>query len=521
MTDGTTPHDSMVATADDTTGAAAHDTMSGYRVEPHLFVILGGTGDLTRRKLLPAMRRLASLGVLGDRRALLAVARDTDLDDDGFRVWAKQALVDAGMSDDDVHKLDTARLYYQPMPTGDPEDYEALAKRITKLEQESELPGNRAFYLALPPRIFLSALEGLAGAGLNQSAGWTRLVVEKPFGRDLESARRLNRDIHRHYNEDQVYRIDHYLGKETVQNLLVFRFANPIFESLWNRDRIESIQITVAEDIGIGTRAGYYDQSGALRDMVQNHVAQLLALIGMEVPATFRADAVRYEKIKLLSSIRAISSEDVVFGQYARGSADGEAAPGYLEEEGVDPESHTETFVGLKLSLDTWRWQGVPFYIRTGKRLPQRLTQIAVTFQAPPVCLFESMGVCETNPNVLYLTLQPEEGFALNVDVKVPGEPFQLATLPLDFFYKQVFGDIPDAYQTLLLDVLTGDQTLFVHADEAEASWELFGPLLEAERRVHLYRAGTWGPDASEALLARGGHVWSEPVPHPELDTGH
>lgn len=493
------------------------DTMSGYQVEPHLFVILGGTGDLTRRKLLPAMRRLASLGVLGNRRALLAVARDTDLDDDGFRSWAKKALEEAGMSDEEVQRLETARLYYQPMPTGDSADYVALAKRIAEIEKTHELPQNRAFYLALPPRIFMSALKGLAGAGLNESMGWTRLVVEKPFGRDLESARQLNRDIHAHYNEEQVYRIDHYLGKETVQNLLVFRFANPIFESLWNRDRIESVQITVAEDIGIGSRAGYYDRSGALRDMVQNHVAQLLALIGMEVPATFRADAVRYEKIKLLSSIRTISSDDVVFGQYARGTAGGDAAPGYLEEEGVDPSSDTETFVGLRLSLDTWRWQGVPFYVRTGKRLPQRLTQIAVTFQAPPVCLFESMGVCQTNPNILFLTLQPEEGFALNVDVKVPGEPFQLSTLPLDFFYKQVFGTIPDAYQTLLLDVLTGDQTLFVHADEAEASWELFGPLLEAERRVHLYRAGRWGPDASDELLAKRNHRWVEAVEHPEI----
>ncbi|MCG8468477.1 MAG: glucose-6-phosphate dehydrogenase [Gemmatimonadetes bacterium] len=495
---------------------AGATTMSRYRVEPHLFVILGGTGDLTRRKLLPAMRRLASLDVLGDRRALLAVARDTEFDDDGFRGWAKGALEAAGMSEDEVRRLDEARLYYQPMPTGEADDYEALANRIQEIEGAHDLPQNRAFYLALPPRTFSSAIEGLASAGLNESAGWTRLVVEKPFGRDLESARELNREIHRHFTEDQVYRIDHYLGKETVQNLLVFRFANPIFESLWNRDRIESVQITVAEDIGIESRAGYYDQSGALRDMVQNHVAQLVALVGMEVPATFRADAVRYEKIKLLGAVAPISIEDVVFGQYARGTAGGEAVPGYLEEDGVDPESNTETFVALELALDTWRWQGVPFYVRTGKRLPRRLTQIAVTFQAPPVCLFESMGVCQTNPNVLYLTLQPDEGFALNVDVKVPGEPFELSTLPLDFFYKQVFGAIPDAYQTLLLDVLTGDQTLFVHADEAEASWELFGPLLEAERRVHLYRAGAWGPDAADELLAKRGHAWLEPVEHPD-----
>ncbi len=490
-----------------------------HNVEPHLFVILGGTGDLTRRKLLPALRRLASSDVLGEQRAVLAVARDTNLDDEGFRVWAKQALQDAGLPDEDVQRLDTARLHYQQMPNGDAEDYAKLATRIREIERSHGLPENRAFYLALPPRIFVSAIDGLAEAGLNRSAGWTRLVVEKPFGRDLESARALNRAIHEHFSEDQVYRIDHYLGKETVQNLLVFRFANPIFESLWSRDRVESVQITVAEDIGIGSRAGYYDRSGALRDMVQNHVTQLLALLGMEVPASFGADAVRYEKIKLLRSVRAIRVEDVVFGQYARGSVGGAAVPGYLEEEGVDPESNTETFVALKLALDTWRWQGVPIYVRTGKRLPQRITQIVVTFQAPPVCLFESMGVCETHPNILYLTLQPDEGFALLVDVKVPGEPFQLRTLPLDFFYRQAFGSVPDAYQTLLLDVLSGDQTLFVHADEAEASWQLFEPLLDMEQRVHLYRAGDWGPDAADDLLRRDGHRWLGPVQHPGEDS--
>ncbi len=494
---------------------AAADPMRRYDVEPHLFVILGGTGDLTRRKLLPALRRLASLGVLGDRRALLAVARDTDMDDDRFRPWAKEALRAAGLAEEEVARLDAARLYYQPMPAAEPADYEALAKRIAEIEARHDLPGNRVFYLALPPSVFTSAVEGLSGAGLNRSAGWTRLVVEKPFGRDLESARALNRIIHSHFDEGQVYRIDHYLGKETVQNLLVFRFANAIFESLWSRDRVECIQITVAEEIGIGDRAEYYDAAGALRDMVQNHVAQLLALVGMEVPATFAADAVRYEKIKLLNSVHPIRPENVVFGQYSRGMVGDSAVPGYLEEEGVDPASDTETFVALKLQLDTWRWQGVPFYIRSGKRLPRRLTQIAVVFQAPPVCLFESMGVRQTNSNVLYLTLQPDEGFALMVDVKVPGEPFELATLPLDFFYRQVFGPIPDAYQTLLLDVLTGDQTLFVHADEAEASWARFEPLLEGERPVHLYRAGTWGPDEADALLARAGHTWREPVRHP------
>lgn len=510
----------------------AADAMRHYEVEPHLFVVLGGTGDLMRRKLLPALRRLAALGLLGDRHALLAAARDTELDDAAFRRWAQSACSDAGLPDERVAELPEARLFYQAVPGGDA-DYEALARRIRRIEKDLDLPGNRVFYLALPPGAFPAAVEGLAAAGLNRGPGWARLVVEKPFGRDLESARALNRTIHRHFGEDQVYRIDHYLGKETVQNLLVFRFANMIFESLWNRDRVECVQITVAESLGIGDRADYYDRAGALRDMVQNHVAQLVSLIGMEVPASFDADAVRYEKIKLLRAISPIGPGDVVLGQYARGSVDGDAVPAYREEEGVDPESETETFAALRLSIDTWRWQGVPVYLRTGKRLPRRLTQVAVAFRSPPVCLFESMGDCEMRPNVLYLTLQPDEGFALRVDVKVPGEPFRLRPLPLDFFYRDAFGAVPDAYQTLLLDILTGDQTLFVHGDEAEASWELFSPLLAGREEradvqgrdregepggrppVHPYRAGTWGPEAADALVAREGHAWMGPVEHP------
>jgi glucose-6-phosphate 1-dehydrogenase len=494
------------------------DGTTGYRVEPHLFVILGGTGDLTRRKLFPALRRLARQGHLGRARGVLAVARDTDLDDESFRAWAREALEDAGFGPEELAALDAARLYYQPFAKGDDADHEALRKRIEEIESTCSLPGNRVFYLALPPRVFPGAIEGLSRAGLNEGPGWTRLVVEKPFGRDLDSARALNKTIHRHFDEDQVYRIDHYLGKETVQNLLVFRFANTIFESLWNRDRVESVQITVAEDIGIGSRAGYYDKSGALRDMVQNHMAQLLALVGMEVPSVFDADSVRYEKVKLLRAVRDIRPEDVVLGQYAAGKVEGKAVPGYLEALGVEPDSKTETFVALKLFIDTWRWQGVPFYLRTGKRLPRRMTQIAVTFHAPPVCLFETMGMCAIQQNVLYLTLQPNEGFALCVDVKVPGEPLELRTLPLDFFYRDAFGPVPDAYETLLLDVLTGDQTLFVHGDEAEASWELFGPLLETEHLVRPYAAGSWGPREADELLCEELAEWHEPPAHPNAN---
>jgi glucose-6-phosphate 1-dehydrogenase len=358
------------------------------------------------------------------------------------------------------------------------------------------------FYLALPPNAFAPTIKGLGEAGLNEGSGWTRLVVEKPFGRDLDSARELNALTHRWFDESQVYRIDHYLGKETVQNLLVFRFANTIFESVWNRDRIANVQITVAESLGVEQRADYYDKVGALRDMVQNHVTQLVALIAMEAPIAFDAEQVRQEKVKLLRAVRPLGPGDVVFGQYG----------GYRAEPGVAAETRTETYVALRLAIDSWRWQGVPFYVRTGKRMDRRVTQIAVTMRDVPVCLFESMGGCVAQPDVLILTLQPDDGFTLCIDVKVPGEPFRLQRLPLRFSYKDAFGQIPDAYETLLLDVLTGDQTLFVHADEAEESWKLYTPLFDDNVKVNAYDAGSWGPSEADELVARNGHHWQGPA---------
>ncbi len=333
-------------------------------------------------------------------------------------------------------------------------------------------------------------------------------MVEKPFGQDLESARELNQLVHRYFDESQIYRIDHYLGKETVQNLLVFRFANPIFESLWNRQYVDNVQITVSEELGVGTRAPYYDDSGALRDMVQNHLTQLLSLSAMEAPVSFDANAVRDEKVKVLRSANPPTDREVVFGQYGEGVLGDEPVPGYREEEGVRPGSKTETYVALRLEIDNWRWNGVPFYLRTGKRLPRKLTQIDVVFREPPVCLFQGMEGCQIESNVLRITLQPEEGFSLFFQVKTPGDSMQLKTHPLRFRYGEAFEPLPDAYRTLIRDLVEGDQTLFVRGDEVEASWQLYDPILKDPPETQPYAAGTWGPRKAKGLLENDGKRW-------------
>ena len=464
--------------------------------DPCLFVIFGATGDLMRRKLLPALHQLIGDGLLPERCHILGVGRDEKLTDERFRRQARAALAEAGpKTPQKARRWCDACVDYQGIGTGGAADYERLAARIAEIERRRGLRGNRVLYLALPPAAFPGTIEALGKAGLNRSKGWTRLVIEKPFGHDLASARALNALVHRYFDEAQVYRIDHYLGKEAVQNLLAFRFGNALFESAWNRDHIESVRITVAEELGIEHRAAYYEQTGALRDMVQNHLTQLLTLTAMEVPAAFEADSIRFEKVKVLRSVAPIRDDAVVFGQYAPGKAERKKLPGYRQEPGVAERSRTETFVGLQLEIDNWRWQGVPFRLCTGKRLARQATEITIDFRRPPVALFRSLDGCATHTNVLVITLQPDEGFDLSFEVKAPAERFTLQTQHMTFRYAEVFGKSRSrGYETLLLEVVQGDQTLFVHADEAEASWRLYAPLLNKRWPLRSYPAGSQGP---------------------------
>jgi glucose-6-phosphate 1-dehydrogenase len=474
------------------------------RVDAHVFVIFGGTGDLAERKLLPSLFRLIREEEAGERCVVLGVSRQ-ELGDAAYRQWASEALTGAGLDRAEVEQWGEANLHHQALD-GTTAGFEALRERIEEIEADHGLPGNRVFYLAIPPGAFTPTIEGLGSSGLNSSPGWIRVVVEKPFGTDLQSARALNELLLSQFDESEVYRIDHYLGKATVQNLLTFRFTNPMFERLWNRDRVIRVEITVAEDHGIGGRAGYYERAGVVRDMVQNHLTQLLALVAMEPPNVFEADRIRDEKVKVVTAVAPIDPADVVYGQYEAGTSGGDQVPGYLDEAGVSPESTTPTFVGIRLFVDTWRWQGIPFLLRTGKRLPQRSTHITVTFREPALCVFHGRrDDCVHEPDVLLIILEPDEGFSLRFNVKSPGEETTIDTQSLHFRYSDVYGKLPDAYRTLILDILEGDQTLFVRADEVEASWRLYDPLLEQAPKLVGYAAGTWGPAEMDQGVPLGG----------------
>jgi glucose-6-phosphate 1-dehydrogenase len=472
-----------------------------HEMDPHVFVIFGATGDLTKRLILPALYELTEKGS-AQRFVVLGVAR-SEHDDAGFQRECAEALHELGGVDaDDAQAWCERFVTYECIGEQQQDDYRRIKQRADALADERELGPNRLFYLALPPSVFDDTVVAINEAGLcAEDGGWTRIVVEKPFGRSLETARELNALLHRFFREEQIYRIDHFLGKETVQNLLVFRFGNAIFEQVWNRENVARVEILVPETLTVGSRAGYYDKSGAIRDMVQNHLTQLLTLTAMEPPASPRADDIQAEKVKVLRSILPLEPKNVVLGRYGAGEAGGEEVRPYLEEDDVPDDSKTETFAAIRLFIENWRWQGVPFVLVTGKAMAEKSTRIRVVFRRAPVSIFSDYDRCNLSDNVLEISAAPHEGFSLTVDVKTPGSGFDVQTQRLHFDYGEAFGPSPTAYHTLLEDVATGDRTLFVDAAEAEASWALYQPILDRDLPVHEYRAGTWGPLAARRFF--------------------
>jgi len=490
---------------------------SSQAPDPCCLVILGASGDLTRRKLVPAVFNLLLDGLLPAEFAVVGTAR-RDLTAEAFAEDLRQGVADHSRQalDPEAWEKVAARTSYVALGK-DPSGYRRLAKHLEDVDRKLGTGGNRLFYLSIPPSAIPAVIHGLQEAGLNrpgQGGSWARIIVEKPIGHDLESARELNRVINDVFDERDVFRIDHYLGKETVQNLLVFRFANAIFEPLWNQKYVDHVQITVAESLGVEGRGDYYEEAGATRDMVQNHLFQLLCLTAMEPPVSLAPDTIRDEKVKVLQALRPVEparvSETTVRGQYAAGVIDGKEVVGYKDEPGVSPESRTETYVALRVHIDNWRWAGVPFYLRAGKRLHGRLTEVALRFKDVPHRLFRNDTL---TPNTLALRIQPDEGMMLTFDVKVPGTQPRIKPVDMDFLYETAFGkQPPEAYERLLLDAMHGDSTLFIRRDEVEASWSYIDRLQErwAEDDDPLpeYTAGSWGPAEAHVMLAQDGHKW-------------
>jgi len=504
--------------------ASENPLHDGLRIEPTpgptTLVIFGASGDLTRRKLLPAIYRLSRRGRLPAQFAVVGIARGA-MTDDEFRDQFRESLnefASASAAADQVAASLAERMYFISGETNDTTLYERLAARLREIDGAEGV----LYYLAIPPTVYASVIANLGISGLAQppERGWRRIIVEKPFGTDLASARELNHIAHQHFSEDQVFRIDHYLGKETVQNLLVFRFGNGMFEPVWNRRYIDHVQITAAETVGVEHRASYYEGAGALRDMVQNHLMQVLSLVAMEPPIAFTADSVRDRKMDALLAVQPLVDRDtqqpnaIVRAQYRQGWVNGSEVPGYRDEPGVDRESPTETFVAARVQLDSWRWAGVPFYLRTGKRLPKRTTEIAIQFRRPPLEIFRRASQTPVAPDLLIVNVQPDEGISLRFEAKLPGTRMQIAPVMMNFRYGTTFGgEVPEAYETLLLDAMLGDATLFARHDFVETSWALITPVLEAwhnqrDTPVATYEAGEWGPNEADQLIEADRRSW-------------
>ena len=499
---------------------AGTEAASDRRPEPFVMIIFGAAGDLSHRKLFPALYNLVVDGWLPEEVAVVGVARQKN-DSASFRASITKSVKEFSRRsvDEAIWSKFEQNVHYVEGDFSNPSVYDRLKEALGSIEAGMPSAKNRLFYLATPPSFYPVIAEQLGRVGLNQSqdpSAWVRIVVEKPFGRDLESAQTLNRDLHQVFGENQIFRIDHYLGKETVQNILVFRFANGIFEPLWNRRYIDHVQITVAESLGIEGRGSYYDHAGAIRDMIQNHMMQLLCLIAMEPPVANEADAVRDEKVKVLKAIHPFSTREVaenaVRAQYEAGTISGSPVVGYLDEPDVSSDSRTETYVAMRLLIDNWRWAGVPFFLRTGKHLNKRVTEIVIQFKRVPHPFFRQSG-SELEPNQLILKIQPDEGISLRFGAKVPGAQMRVRTVNMNFLYDTSFADAaPEAYERLLLDAMFGDSTLFTRKDEVETAWALVSSILNVWERgrgpLPTYEAGSWGPQEADQLIQRDGFEW-------------